>query len=135
MGSLVKRKPIVVEPCATISHAAKVMAENNVGSVLVVEGERLVGIFTERDLLRAVAAGRPLSTPVGELMSRELVTVSPGESIYKAMEIMTSRNIRHLPVVEGGRLVGVISIRDVAEWIRESLAEKVGEAEMGHFVA
>lgn len=134
VSQLVKREPIRLSPSGSLLQAAKVMAERNVGSVLVTEGERLVGIFTERDLLRAVAAGVSLDSPLEAFMSRNLITVTPKDTVYRAMELMSRHNIRHLPVVEGERLVGVISIRDVATWIRGSLAERVAEAEMGHFV-
>ncbi|MCS7106552.1 MAG: CBS domain-containing protein [Acidilobaceae archaeon] len=134
VSELLRREPVKVSPLHSIAEASRVMVENKVGSVLVVEGERLVGIFTERDLLRAVAAGAPLDSPVQAFMSRNLITVSPRDTVYRAIELMTTHNIRHLPVVEGDKLVGVISIRDVAEWIRRSMAERMAEAEMGHFV-
>ncbi|MEN2999348.1 MAG: CBS domain-containing protein [Acidilobaceae archaeon] len=134
VSELVRREPLKVSPSQTLLQAAKIMAENNVGSVLVAEGERLVGIFTERDLLRAVARGAPLDSPVEAFMSRNLITISPRDTVFKAIELMTKHNIRHLPVVEGERLIGVISIRDVTEWIRRSMAERMAESEMGHFV-
>ncbi|MEB3851837.1 MAG: CBS domain-containing protein [Desulfurococcales archaeon] len=90
------------------------MAENNIGSVLVVEGGRLVGIITERDVIRLLAAGRPLTEKLGDVMTRDPVTVKPDTPLIVALARMVEYNIRHLPVVdEKGRPVGVLSVRDV----------------------
>jgi CBS domain-containing protein len=106
-----------------LAAAARKMWEQQTGSLLVLQGEDLVGIITERDVLRAVATGTPLDTPVSEVMSKELITVEPGTSLREAARIMTERWIRHLPVLESGRLVGVVSQRDLAGVLAGALNE------------
>jgi CBS domain-containing protein len=106
-----------------LAAAARKMWEQQTGSLLVLHGEDLVGIITERDVLRAVATGTPLDTPVSEVMSKELITVEPGTSLREAARIMTERWIRHLPVLESGRLVGVVSQRDLAGVLAGALNE------------
>lgn len=107
----------------TVAWAARRMWEQQTGSILLLEGERLLGILTERDVLKAVAEGRDLSTPVSEVMSRDLVTVDPSTSLRDCARIMADRWIRHLPVVENGRLVGVVSQRDLAGVLAGALNE------------
>jgi CBS domain-containing protein len=106
-----------------LAAAARKMWEQQTGSLLVLQGEDLVGIITERDVLRAVATGTPLDTPVSEVMSKELITVEPGTSLREAARVMTERWIRHLPVLESGRLVGVVSQRDLAGVLAGALNE------------
>lgn len=114
VGDLVGRAPVTCREDEPVECAVAKMRAHNVGSVAVVDGAgRPVGIFTERDLVRAVADGLDLRTPLGRLASRDLVTVDPRESIPAAAMKMIEHGIRHLPVVEGERLVGMISIRDV----------------------
>jgi CBS domain-containing protein len=113
---------VQVEPGATARDAARRMTEEGVGSVAVCEGARLVGIFTERDLLRLTAAGADLdATAVGDEMTRALVTVSAADDIVAAARLMGERGIRHLPVVEGDNLLGVVGIRDVLGALAERL--------------
>ena len=113
---------VQVEPSATVREAARRMTEQGVGSVAVCEGARLVGIFTERDLLRLSAAGADLdSTSVGDEMTRALVTVSADADIVAAARLMGERGIRHLPVVVGENLLGVVGIRDVLGALAERL--------------
>lgn len=112
---------------ATVAEAARYMAENQVGAVLVVEGERLEGIFTERDALyRVLAEGRdPARTTLDEVMTRELVTLTPDEPAADALRLMRDIGFRHLPVVEDGRACGMISLRDfigAAEFAAASVA-------------
>jgi CBS domain-containing protein len=106
-----------------LAAAARKMWEQQTGSLLVLEGEDLVGIITERDVLRAVATGTSLDTPVSEVMSKDLITVEPGTSLREAARIMTEKWIRHLPVLESGRLVGVVSQRDLAGVLAGALNE------------
>jgi CBS domain-containing protein len=103
--------------------AARKMREQQTGSLLVTEGEQLVGILTERDVLRAVAEDIPLDTPISEVMSKDLVTAEPSTSLREAARIMTERWIRHLPVLESGRLVGIVSQRDLAGVLAGALNE------------
>src|SRR5436190_20131776 len=104
-----------VTPQTTIGEAITAMNQRNIGSILVMDGERLVGIFTERDVLtRVVPQGLdPRRTPVGEVMSRNPVTITPTRTVQEAMMIMTDSRKRHLPVLQGGKVVGVVSIGDV----------------------
>ena len=104
------------EPNATVADAAKVMAQEDVGPVPIVEDGRLVGIVTDRDIVvRVVAEGRdPNATTVKEIASTDLVTVSPGDDLDEALKLLAERQVRRLPVVEGDRLVGIVAQADVA---------------------
>ena len=107
-----------IEASATVFEAIKKIVELNVGSILVTEGDQVVGIMTERDYLRKVAVHGRTShdTTVGEIMSAPLVYVTPQTTIDESMAIMTDRRIRHLPVVEDDDVVGIISIGDVVKF-------------------
>ncbi|MEL9990492.1 MAG: CBS domain-containing protein [Thermoproteus sp.] len=97
----------------TIRCAVSKMYAYNIGAVLVVDDlGNPVGIFTERDLVRAVAEGISLDTPLEKLAPKELIRVHPNDSVLMAAQKMIEHNIRHIPVVEGGRVVGILSIRD-----------------------
>jgi CBS domain-containing protein len=108
--------PTTCEPRASVVDAAKVMAKEDVGPIPIVEGDRLVGLVTDRDLVvRVLAEGRdPQSTTVGEIASRDLVTVSPDEDFDRALQKLAENQVRRLPVVEGDRLVGIVAQRDIA---------------------
>jgi CBS domain-containing protein len=110
-------------PDDSLEAAAKKMWEQQTGSLLVTDGEELVGIVTERDILRAVATETPLDTPLSAVMSKDLITVDPGASIREAARIMTERWIRHLPVLDGGKLVGIVSQRDLSGLLAGALNE------------
>lgn len=114
------------EPNATVADAAKVMAQEDVGPIPIVEGGRLVGIVTDRDIVvRVVAEGRdPNATTVKEIASTELVTVSPGDDLDEALNLLAKRQLRRLPVVEGDRLVGIVAQADIA---RAGADAKTGE--------
>jgi len=107
-----------IEASASVFEAVKRMVEANVGSLLVTEGGEITGIVTERDYLRRVALeGRTdKETAVGEIMSSPLIVVTPQTTIDECMALMTDRRIRHLPVVDGGNVVGVVSIGDVVKF-------------------
>jgi CBS domain-containing protein len=110
-------------PDDSLEAAAKKMWGQQTGSLLVTDGEELVGIVTERDILRAVATGTPLDTPLSAVMSKDLITVDPGASIREAARIMTEKWIRHLPVLDGGKLVGIVSQRDLSGLLAGALNE------------
>ena len=101
--------------------AVKKMTEHNIGSLIVVKGGNPVGIFTERDLVkRVVALGKdPSEVRVGDVMTRELITVDARESVGAAYHIMVERGVRHVPVVQKGRLIGIISQKDLAKVLDE----------------
>jgi len=98
----------------SLAEAAREMRNRNVGAAVVLEGGAIAGIFTERDLLRAVAEGvAPRDGRVGDYMTRDPFTLPPGHSPSEAAQIMTERRFRHIPVVDGDQLVGIVSIRDL----------------------
>jgi CBS domain-containing protein len=108
----------------TVSEAARKMWHQQTGSLLVMDDESLVGILTERDVLRAVAAGSRLDeVRVSEVMSKDVVTVAPGTSLREAAKLMADRWIRHLPVVDASEVVGVISQRDLVGILAGALNE------------
>ncbi len=108
----------------TLAEAARKMWKQQTGSLLVTDGDDLIGIVTERDVLRAVATGVKLEEArIAEVMTKDVVTVGPGTSLREAAKIMADRWIRHLPVVDGGKLVGVISQRDLAGVLAGALNE------------
>jgi CBS domain-containing protein len=106
-----------IPPTSTFADAGAVLREHNISSIVVVEGGDPVGIITERDFVGVVADGLdPASTFVGDRMTRDLVTVEAEMPISEAASLMKERGIRHLPVVEGDRFVGIVSIRDLLVW-------------------
>ncbi len=111
-----------VPPGVTVAAAAEVLNQHKVGSVLVMDGDRLVGIFTERDVLRRVVGERrdPATTRVADVMTRELVVMRPSASVLDAMRVISERRIRHVPVVENGAVVGVVSQGDLNHWLVRS---------------
>jgi CBS domain-containing protein len=113
------RQVYTIQPAATVADAVRQMNEKGIGALLVVDGERPVGIFTERDVLRRVvdADRDPALTRVAEVMTRNPVTIGPDWHVEEAMQLMTSHRFRHLPVLEDGRLVGMISIGDLLRWV------------------
>jgi CBS domain-containing protein len=108
----------------SFTDVAQMMRANGISSVVVLEGKKLAGIVTERDIVNLVAAGGdPHTTTVGHGMTRrDLVTVTTKAQLSEAAEAMVSRNIRHLPVVEGDAVVGIISIRDMTRWAADELS-------------
>ncbi|HEY0707530.1 MAG TPA: CBS domain-containing protein, partial [Polyangia bacterium] len=108
-----------VSPRASISDAIALMNEKNIGSVLVMDGERMVGIFTERDVLTRVVPRRldPAKMPVSEVMTQRPVTIAPTATVEEAMMVVSDTRRRHLPVVDGGRVIGMISIGDLNRWV------------------
>jgi CBS domain-containing protein len=113
---------VKVSPDDTVSVAITRMLEENVGSVGVCEGERLVGIFTERDVLRLAGEGSQFAdVRVGDVMTRQLVTLAPDDDILDAARLMGERKIRHLPVLEGENLLGIVGIREIVRALVERL--------------
>ena len=107
------RSLLTVPAEATLGEAAARMAERGVGAVVVLEGEAIAAILTERDVMRAVAAGRDGSVPVSEWMTRHPDTIEPSDTTDHAASLMIHGGFRHLPVVEEGKVVGIVSIRDL----------------------
>jgi CBS domain-containing protein len=118
-----------VGPLSTVIDAVNVMNDHHVGSVLVMEAGEPVGIFSERDVLvRVVAAHRdPRQTLIRDVMTTRLYTTSPDEPLLSVMRLMTERRCRHVPVVEGDALVGLISIGDITKATQRNLQQEVRE--------
>ena len=108
-----------IAPEATVYEAIKLMAEKNIGALLVMSGGKLAGVFTERDYTRKVALHGKTSrdTRVWEIIPQEIVTVAPDDSVEECMRLMTEKRVRHLPVVEGTNVIGIVSIGDLVNWI------------------
>jgi CBS domain-containing protein len=108
-----------IEPDAKVYDALQVMAEKNIGALLVIEANSLIGVISERDYARKIILKGKASrdVPVREIMSSPVITISSRENLEKALELMTRNHIRHLPVVEEGKIQGVLSMRDVMEAI------------------
>jgi CBS domain-containing protein len=120
---------ISVTPSTTVFQALQRMAGHNIGALLVMNGERLVGIFSERDYARKVAL-RGLNskdTPVGDLMTGKLVTVGSSWTAEQCMALMTEHHIRHLPVVEGEQVLGVVSIGDAVKAVVDEQHFVIGQ--------
>jgi CBS domain-containing protein len=118
------RDLLSVETGATITEVAQRMVDRNVGAVLVLDDGRLAGILTERDVLRAVARGLGETTRVGDFMTAHPDTITPDDTTEHAAVLMLHGGFRHLPVVEGDELVGMISIRDLVPLLLEDSAPR-----------
>lgn len=124
---------IGVQPNSTVSEAAKLMHRHNIGAVPVVEGDTVRGMLTDRDIvLRCVAQDRdPATLKVSDICSQGAVSVSPNQSVSDAMNLMATEQVRRLPVVENGRLVGMLSLADIArEKSGMELAEVISDISM-----
>src|SRR5260370_4289952 len=108
-----------VSPNATVFEAIQMMADKNIGALLVMDHGRLVGIMSERDYTRKVALKGKSSreTPVKEILSGNLIHVTPSHTVEECMRLMTDHRVRHLPVMDGERVLGIISIGDLVNWI------------------
>ena len=121
VGVLLARKnPAVwsISPDATVFVAIQLMADKNVGALPVIDNSRLVGIISERDYARKVILKGRFSkdTPVRDIMTQELLTATPRDSIAECIRTMTEKRVRHLPVLEGTKMIGIVSIGDVLKW-------------------
>jgi CBS domain-containing protein len=111
-----------IQSTASIADAVAEMNRHRVGSILVIDGGKLVGIFTERDVLRRVvgAGVDPRTSRVAEVMTSGVMTISPDATIEETMRIFTEKRCRHLPVIEDGTLAGTISIGDITRWVADA---------------
>lgn len=116
---------------ATVWEALNLLVDKQIGSLVVMDGDNIAGIFTERDYAHRVGVKgiRPETIRVEEVMTKDLITVSLNQSVMECMELMTEKQIRHLPVFEEGRLVGLLSIGDVVKDIIEELQFMVDQLE------
>ncbi len=118
-------------PDSSVYEALQLLAEKDVGALLVLQDGELVGIVSERDYARKVVLHgmTSMKTPVKEIMTEEVITVGPGITVEEAMTLMTDKHIRHLPVVEGERIVGVVSIGDLVKAIIADQEFTIGQLE------
>jgi CBS domain-containing protein len=129
IGGVMRTQLVTARPDQTASEAIRTMLDAGVGSVVVTEGPELVGIFTERDVLRLAGNGAAFGTTLlRDVMTPSPLTASADDGILAAAQLMGERNLRHLPVVEGGNLVGIVSIRDVLGFLAERLWSERDEA-------
>ena len=121
-------EPHSIGASASVVEAAQLMREGHIGSLPVTEDERLVGMITDRDITTRVVAesAAPETTSVGEVYSRDLISVEPDHDLDEALELMARHQVRRLPVVENGRLVGVVAQADIALKDNERTGELVG---------
>ncbi|MBI2813185.1 MAG: CBS domain-containing protein [Opitutae bacterium] len=103
----------------TVFEAVEAMNRHRIGAMLVMDGARLAGIFTERDVLTRVIAASldPKTTPVSKVMSADVITIAPEATVQQVMDIFAEKRCRHLPVIQNDKLVGLISIGDVSRWV------------------
>lgn len=127
LAELMATDVLAVSPDTTLADAARRMVERETGAAVVIEGGGLVGVISERDLMRAIPDACDPETPVSDRMSRDVMTASPRTSVPEAMAIMIEGRFRHLPVVEAGRVLGIVSMRDVMSWT--SLRLRLGPLE------
>ena len=130
VAQILKSKPdqsvATIAPDAAVFEAVKQMAERNVGALVVLEGEKIAGVISERDYARKVAlmARSSRDTLVRDVMTAPVMTVRPDQANEECMALMTQNRVRHLPVMDGGRMLGVVSIGDLVKWrIAEASAE------------
>lgn len=122
-------------PSLPVAEAARLLAEKRIGSILILERGKVAGILSERDIVRALATDGPscLDGPVSGLMTAKVVTCTPTQTISEVMEMMTKGRFRHVPVLDDGRVAGMISIGDVVKWRLEEAQEEVRQ--MAAYVA
>jgi len=118
-----------VTPGISVTECVRQMNELKIGAMLVMEGERLVGIFTERDAMTRVLGGGldPTDTRVSEVMSSDPVCVSPSTTLEEARALVTGKRIRHLPVVDDGKVVGMVSSGDLTHWLVRDQSSRLGD--------
>jgi CBS domain-containing protein len=123
VSEIMIRNVITAEPSAPVSYITRIMAEKNIGSVMIVQGEAIAGIVTERDIIQKVVnkALDPTKVKVSEIMSSNIISIQPDALVSKASQLMDAHRIKKLPVIDGGRLVGIVSEADVATALREEL--------------
>ncbi len=120
-----------IPPDATVFEAIQMMADKNVGALVVTEGEKLIGILSERDYTRKVALkGRSSKElPVREIISEKVTHVTPAHTIEDCMRLMTEHRVRHLPVLDGGKIKGIVSIGDLVNWIISAQTNTINQLE------
>ncbi|WP_157314325.1 CBS domain-containing protein [Chitinibacter sp. GC72] len=134
LGDKAEQRIISVSPNSTVYQALQIMADHNIGAILVMDGETLTGIFSERDYARKVVLMGKTSagTPISEIMTHKLLCVPPNASVDDCLGLMTEKRIRHLPVMDGEKVVGILSIGDL---VREKIADQEFTIDqMAHYI-
>jgi len=124
------REPVTISPNKTLRDAAKLMAKEHVGALLIKEEDKIVGIISEQDIVRKAVAtlGNPAKRKIKEILAGNLITTTPDEDIFEALRIMRDYNIRHLPVMHQGKFVGLVTMKDILKIepdLYEILVEKI----------
>ena len=116
-----------LEPGATVVEAARMMAYLRIGALMVVDGEKLVGIFSERDALTRVLAKEldPATTTIAQVMTPDPITIPPDATVQQALDIMAANGFRHLPVLDGARIVAIVSIRDLYRTVKDQMESDI----------
>jgi CBS domain-containing protein len=124
-----------ITPELTVFEAIKLMAEKNIGALLVISGGKLVGVVTERDYTRKIAlqGKKSKETPVAEILSSRIVSVTPQHTVEECMKLMTEHRVRHLPVLENEKVTGIVSIGDLVNWTIS--AQDAAIAQMEQYIA
>jgi len=124
-----------ITPELTVFEAIKLMAEKNIGALLVLSGGKLVGVVTERDYTRKIAlqGKKSKETPVAEILSSRIVSVTPQHTVEECMKLMTEHRVRHLPVLENEKVTGIVSIGDLVNWTIS--AQDAAIAQMEQYIA
>jgi CBS domain-containing protein len=130
VGDAMTMNPITIPSSKTLRDAAKTMSKEHVGSLLVTEENKIIGIVTERDIVKKAVAvlGNPAQKKVKEVMATDLVTTTPEEDIFEAIRIMRDYNFRHLPVKHDGKIVGLVTLKDILKIepdLYEIMVEKI----------
>jgi len=124
-----------ITPELTVFEAIKLMADKNIGALLVISGGKLVGVVTERDYTRKIAlqGKKSKETPVAEILSSRIVSVTPQHTVEECMKLMTEHRVRHLPVLENEKVTGIVSIGDLVNWTIS--AQDAAIAQMEQYIA
>ena len=130
VGDAMTMNPITIPANKTLRDAAKIMSKEHIGSLLVTEEKNIIGIITERDIVKKAVAllGNPSLKKVKEVMATDLVTTTPDEDIFEAIRIMRDYNFRHLPVKHNGKIVGLVTLKDILKIepdLYEIMVEKI----------
>jgi len=120
-----------ISPNATVFEAIRLLAQKNIGALPVVEGDKVIGIFSERDYTRKVALAGKTSqkTLVREIISTDVTSATPQQTVEDCMRLMTDKHIRHLPILEDGKMMGLVSIGDLVNWIISAQSAAIDQME------
>lgn len=129
VASLMVTEMVTARPTETVAEVARRMADNMIGAVLVVDGQRLLGLFSERDLLNRVVADfrNPETTRLEHVCTRDIVTIDVKAPVKSVLEVFREKKFRHLPVVDGGKPVGILSVRDFLDYLVSGLESYIDD--------